>query len=389
MKILHISSEGIRDWEILGGRGVFERNVLPIQAKTHDVKLLTFGKTEKIKEWNVDIIGIPIDRLKPVPYEVVGEFKEENLMALNRLDDYVEETNWLPDIIHVHDADFVEMAIPFAKRKKIPLLYTIHLSAAAGWWFSQTRYQQYLVDWEQRATNDADLIHVCSDYYKNKFWYGEGNPLEYWYSTPKQVRIVPNGVEPKGYDEAGTEVKHDKINIFFAGRFAKGKGIETICEIINEMPDCRFWFAGQFNGTIEQREQYPTTKQLYDLAHEQPLKVRLLGHLQPPSKIGHWAKQMDVWVAPSWHCPFELVGLEAMACQVPLVATKTGAFLEYCNDKNSVLVNPKDKDDLILGIRKAIQQKETLIKGGLETIKNYTWQRTAQGLEEVYNELQI
>jgi len=199
MKLLFISPEGSRDYEILGGRGIWLKNILPLIGRTHDVKLLTWGNSEDMG--NYQIVGVDSDRLKPTPCEVIGEFKEDNFKFLQRCIDLFH--NWKPDIIHLQDADVAEMALFIAKSFKIPLLYTIHLSSIACFMsgISTSRYQQYLCQWEQVATKEADHIHVCSEYYASKFYKGEGNPLNYWYYTSVPVSIVPNGVNAEDFNE--------------------------------------------------------------------------------------------------------------------------------------------------------------------------------------------
>lgn len=391
MKILHISPESPEDKDIIGGRGIFLKHILPIQAKEHDVKILTFCSSGSMKRDNYEIISVTNQRLKPVPADVVGEFKEDNFNFLKEAVNLFK--TWKPDVIHLHDADCAEAVIALKEIYNIPLVYTIHLSAIACFIenISRQTYQQYLCQWEQQMTRLADVIHVCSNYYKDKFYTGKGELIDYWYMTDKPVKVVPNGVDPKSLDKAGEEIDDSYYNVFYAGRLTKGKGIETICEIIEEMKDCRFFFAGTFNGTEEQRKRYPTTKVLDELAEKYSSRVKLLGQIKPHSAMGKVAKQMDVWLCPSWHCPFELVGLEAMACNVPVILTKTGAFLEYGKDEeNCLMIEPKNAKQLKEAIYKIVKNKfarSELEKGVKETLRKYSWVNTVKGLDNIYKEV--
>jgi len=389
MKILFVSPEGPRDYEILGGRGIWLKNILPLVGQKHDVKILTWGESEKMP--NYDIVGMDMIRLKPAPFEVVGEFKEDNFTFLKEFVNLFH--TWKPDLIHLQDADAAEAALFIAQSYQIPLLYTVHLSAAACFisGFCRERYQQYLCQWEQVSTKQADRIHVCSDYYARKFYKGEGDPLKYWYFTDVPVSIVKNGVNVNDFNGSpDLRQPGEKFNVFFAGRFAKGKGIETICEIIEDMPDCKFHFAGQFNGTESQGKEYPTTKRLYELADQYPDRVVLFGHMEQPEMVSK-ARDMDVWLCPSWHCPFELVGLEAMATGVPVVLTKTGTFLEYGqHESNCLMVTPKSAEELknaVYRIKSDRELAQKLVLNGLETVKNHSWQVVADGLDNVYQEM--
>jgi len=262
---------------------------------------------------------------------------------------------------------------------------------------NRTTLQTYLYYNEQRATQLADHIHVCSEGYKERFYRGGDiqkdfkNGIWAWYWTDKPISVIRNGVNPKHLGEKGTGVTKKYKNIFFAGRFSAGKGIETICEIIPNMKDCRFFFAGQFNGAEKDKKEYPTTKILMEMANKYPDRVVLLGQLRPHAMIGHWGKQMDVWLSPSWHCPFELVGLEAMACGVPTILTNIGAYLEYGKDgENCLMVEPKNAKQLKDTIYQILGDdvlKSKLIEGGKKTVAEHTWEKTVEDLNEIYNEV--
>lgn len=367
MKILHISPEGTT--EILGGRGIWLKKIIDIQKKDNDVRLVSITSDDSL--------------LSPNPDGAIGWMYAVNMMTLGKTLSILKD--WTPDVIHVHDCDtadactYIKQAYP-----QIPMVLTIHLSATASLLegLCQTEVQRYLMSREQNFIHVVDSVMVCSKYYADKFT--DQIPTEEmpWYMTEKKPYIIPNGVDAD-FKEAGTELKNDKRNIFFAGRFAVGKGLETLCEVIPMMPDCRFILAGQFNGTAEERKTYQTTIAIDKAKALYPDQIVELGHIDHKD-IGYWAKQCDVWVAPSWHCPFELVGLEAMACGVPLVCTKTGAFLEYGNELNCSMAEPNDAKSLQEAIEYACYYGSELIDGGKHTASQYTWEATNNNVMGMY-----
>ena len=367
MKILHISPEGTED--ILGGRGIFLKKIIAEQEKLHQVKLCTIDSDNAM--------------LKPIPDGAVGWMYAVNMIMLGKLLKIMKE--WTPDVIHVHDCDTADACTALKKAyPEMPMVLTIHLSATASMieGLCQSEVQRYLMNREQNFIHVVDAIHVCSKYYADKFADKFPFATMPWYMTEKKPYVIANCVDNK-FCGAGTGLDWSRKRIFFAGRFAVGKGIETICEIIDKT-DWQFVFAGQFNGTNEERKVYPTTVALDAMKAKYPDRVIELGHI-PHEDIGKWAKQCDVWVAPSWHCPFELVGLEAMACGVPLVCTRTGAFLEYCEQGiNCTMAEVQDADSLKKAIECAFGNPQYFIRNGLETVKKYTWQNTSKQIEDMY-----
>ncbi len=69
-------------------------------------------------------------------------------------------------------------------------------------------------------------------------------------------------------------------------------------------------------------------------------RIRFLNEV-PPDDMSRWYNLLDVYVAPQRWEGFGLTPLEAMACGVPVIATRVGAFEEMITDrKNGLLVDP-------------------------------------------------
>jgi len=97
----------------------------------------------------------------------------------------------------------------------------------------------------------------------------------------------------------------------------------------------------------------------------------------------------DIYVISSLAESFPLTPLEAMACGTPVVATRYGTE-DYCfNEVNSLVVPPKDPKALANAVLRLLDDddlREKLRKEGLKTVKQFTWDRTADKFERLFRE---
>lgn len=114
-------------------------------------------------------------------------------------------------------------------------------------------------------------------------------------------------------------------------------------------------------------------------------KVMRLGWI-PDKDLAAVYNLASVYCQPSFYEGFGLPVLEAMACGCPVVAAKTSSLLEICGSA-AVMVDPNDINDMIRGLREALNKREELVKKGLLQAKKFSWQKTAQETYEVYQKV--
>lgn len=102
--------------------------------------------------------------------------------------------------------------------------------------------------------------------------------------------------------------------------------------------------------------------------------------------VRHYA-EASIAVCPSLYEGFGFPPGEAMACEVPVVATRGGSLPEVVGDAG-VLVEPGDVGALAAGIASLIDDPERAGRlgpaGRARIVALYDWQRTAAGVVEVY-----
>jgi len=95
------------------------------------------------------------------------------------------------------------------------------------------------------------------------------------------------------------------------------------------------------------------------------------------------------YIIPSLSEGFGLPPLEAMACGTPVISSKESCMPEILGDV-PLYFDPYDIDDMAKAMEKIITDKELrqkMIPKGLEQVRRYSWDDTAQKTLEVYKEV--
>ncbi len=89
---------------------------------------------------------------------------------------------------------------------------------------------------------------------------------------------------------------------------------------------------------------------------------------------------------PSLYEGFGLPVLEAMACGTPVVTSAATAMEEVAGGA-AVLVDPLDVSAIAGGIHEALDRSDELVPAGLDRAGGFTWERTADEIVELWDEL--
>ncbi|HVY67709.1 MAG TPA: glycosyltransferase family 1 protein [Patescibacteria group bacterium] len=108
-------------------------------------------------------------------------------------------------------------------------------------------------------------------------------------------------------------------------------------------------------------------------------KIIYAGYLQEKDKPAV-IKLAKALVYPSFYEGFGFQPLEAMACGTPVIASQLTSLPEVVGDAG-LLINPYSEDGLLEGMRRLLQEPAlaaALLTKGLERVRNFSWQRTAE-----------
>ena len=128
--------------------------------------------------------------------------------------------------------------------------------------------------------------------------------------------------------------------IGFTGQLVKGKGPDTFLEMLTHL---KHKYTAVVTGTGNELENLRT------YAAENRLPVEFKGYVAEPEKV---MASLDILVFPfRWQEPFGLVGIEAAAAGIPVVAFTTGGVKEWLKDGfNGLAVSPGSVEELALAV---------------------------------------
>ncbi|MBI2378470.1 MAG: glycosyltransferase family 4 protein [Deltaproteobacteria bacterium] len=156
----------------------------------------------------------------------------------------------------------------------------------------------------------------------------------------------------------------EKATITFLGRAAPNKGFESFVEALGRLPRVEGIMAGSFSEGAQ--------TEVRAIAERAGCAGRL--SVEPWASRARVLEIIDrtsVLVFPSlWPETLGIVGLEALARGVPVVASDVGGVREWLRDGvNGVLVPPKDAAAIARGVTWLLRDPEELLRVGREGLR--------------------
>ncbi len=229
----------------------------------------------------------------------------------------------------------------------------------------------------------ADLAIAVSETVKGDVVRHLGLPAE-------SVRAVPLAPAPGFHpleDSARMEAVRERYGlppsfILNVGTLEPGKNQATLVRAFHRLKQ-----QGVEQGLVIAGQKGWMYEKLFRLVDGLGLRdeVRFVGHL-PEDDLAAVYNMADLFVFPSLYEGFGLPPLEAMACGLPVVASRAPALVEVL-DGAALLVDACDVSALAETSAKALRDKRLrsrLRKQGLERASRFSWQRTARGTVTAY-----
>jgi len=184
------------------------------------------------------------------------------------------------------------------------------------------------------------------------------------------------------------------LRVGFAGQWIQRKGCATLLAAWKMVgpacPGAELRFAGSeklWKTHVAVPGVEEIARQVRQAADEGWL--RIAGEFSRSEMPRFW-NELDVAVVPSFEEPFGLVALEALACGVPVVASKVGGLAEIVVDGEcGLLVPPKDAGALAQALRTVLTDESLrlrLAEGAIRRAAEYSAERRTSALVDLLND---
>lgn len=359
--------------EIRGGVEARAFHVAKQLAKTHDVTVLT--TRERGTEKKDEFLGIEVLRLgKERKYSQKGSLVE-------RLSFIMEGGKIKGEFDVVDGYNFISypLAWKIAKRNEVPAVATYH-EVWLGRWVKNIGISGIFGELLERyvLSRSWNKFIAVSRFTEDKL--KERGVLK------EEIEVIPNGIEIKEYRK--TKVKKFPLpTICCISRLVEYKHVNDLLNALTivkkDIPEVRCKIIG--TGTEEKR--------LKSLAIKLNLQknVEFLGFVEDHEDVVRTLKASHVFCLPSVVEGFGLVLLEAMASQVPYVASEIEPLVETTNRRGGLFFKPRNHRDLaekLLQMLKDRNLRKKCVKEGSQQVQNYEWESIAKRIEEVYKSCQ-
>lgn len=169
-------------------------------------------------------------------------------------------------------------------------------------------------------------------------------------------------------------ISTDEKVIVFSGRLNEEKGIKEVLEAIRyvKTKNYKLLIVGSCFYSMNIKSDFEL--QLYNLSKEAEDKIVFTGFVNH-HEMPYIYNIADVAVLPSmWEEPAGLTIIEAMACGIPVITTKSGGIVEYTDSSCSILL--ERDENLVVNIAKNIDLilqnpdiADTFVGNGLTRVK--------------------
>ncbi len=323
---------------IYGGAGVHVDYLSRELSKLCKIRVRCFGDQNVIAE-SLSVTGYGLDNQHYTAPKSLGSV----FGALQRCLDF-NTAHIDADLVHVHTW-YTHFAGILAKLNYgIPLVITTHsLEPLRPWKRDQLGGGYDFSCWvEKTALEMADAVIAVSGETKKDI-------LRLFNVRQNRVHVIHNGIDTDEYHptQASEKLKPFRLDpsrpyVLFVGRITRQKGIIhlvrairhinrdyqiVLCAGAPDTPDIELQMRSQIEKIQKERDGVLWIPQMVDV----PTKIALYSHAA-------------VFCCPSIYEPFGIINLEAMACEVPVVASAVGGIKEIVeHGKTGLLVPVRQK----------------------------------------------
>jgi len=203
----------------------------------------------------------------------------------------------------------------------------------------------------------------------------------------EKIFIVPNGIDPEKFKPC-EEYRNDKrITISMISRFVPVKGHFYFLKVAEKL--CKKYDNIQFYLPSDG----PLFQEVRATAERMKLPIVFPGFLSDENQVVEILQKTDIYVSTSLQEGFGISICEAMACEIPIVGFDVPGVRDIITSNCGFLTPVEDVSLMVSKIElliNDIELRKRMGKAARERILNeYTWERAARKMIEVYRNVSL
>lgn len=341
--------------------------------KDHEVRVVTkhLGNLQSFEVLN----GIAVHRVRALDF-----YKLRSLTALPFMIYKTWQLARECDLIHAHITYPGGMiAYLIKKMKNTPYIITSQGDELLD--YPELKELKYIKMLLKIALKNADHIHCISRALKESL-------VKHFDVPGEKITIIPNGVDLKKFNPAKKK-RYDADFVFAnVSRLVPKNNvritIKAFKKVLDQFQNKKIKYI--IIGDGEERKKLERLTR--DLGLEENITfVGWIEHEELPPLIAG----SDAFIRTSITEGLGVAFLEAMACGVPVIASKVQGILDIVkHEYNGLLVDPKNVNDIVSKMVLLVENeklRDTLRKNGLELVKSYDWEEVCRNTEDIYKKV--
>ncbi len=203
----------------------------------------------------------------------------------------------------------------------------------------------------------------------------------------ENVHYVEIGVDTEFFKPPPRKNVGSEINFLFVGRIIKIKNLPFLLSGFSEIVKRGRKAVLHIVGDGEEKEKIEKLAKEFRIEQ----KVKFYGHLYREELLKIY-QIADVFVIVSEYDNFPNVVLEAMACGLPVIATRVGGVTKQVrNGETGFLIPLNDVNSLVEKMDFFVKSPDKILEMGKKARKfvceNFSWEKTGEKIENIYRSL--
>ena len=207
---------------------------------------------------------------------------------------------------------------------------------------------------------------------------------KYYQCSKDKLAVVPLAYNDEVFRLPKTKVQKQPY-FLFVGRFEKRKNIDNIIKAFSkfskQFPQYKLIMIGKPGYGWKDTEKLIATENL-------TRKVKIVGFVKNEQLATYYQKATAL-IYPSFYEGFGFPILEAMACGTAVVSSNIPTIKDVFKD-SILYVAPSNVDEIVSAMAKITSDnkcREQLVENGLKFVRDYSWQKSAEKLLNIVNNL--